>query len=144
MTMSPSHLAAALLLCAASAAAQPGQTAAAVGMSPGAPSMASAKPGAVGSSMERAQEFMLNARTYCQMVEHDNKLWAICDNSVPQAKIRGSTGYLPQTVEEWRVFTAALQNADQVINRHGRAVVVMNGDKVIAEANAAGFVTLKN
>ena len=138
-----SYLTLLLIASAAGLSAQPaGPTATAVRTA-----MENAPPkapngGTVGTPLERAQEFMTTLRTVCQLVENDGKLFAACDNTTTRARVRGPW-YLPQTITEWEKFSASVYNADRTVNGRGRAVVVLNGDKVVAEVSSAGVISLK-
>jgi hypothetical protein len=149
--MRNSTLLVALLISAAPAAAQQstpttgpsGPTATAIRIA-----MANAPPrepnaGPARTAYEEAQQFMHTVREACDVVEHAGKLWASCDNSEPAAKLRGTTTYVPQNVDEWPIFAAKVQAADRVLNDVGRVVVVLNQGKPVVEASSTGFVTLK-
>lgn len=99
--------------------------------------------GTVGTDLQKAQEFMNNASAFCQFVEKDGKLVAACDNSDPAARIRASSAYVPQTATEWERFTSKLFDADRALHGRARAIVVLNGAAVVAEASSGGRVLLK-
>ena len=89
-----------------------------------------------------AQRTLHDIETACPLVEHDNKLFAACDNTTPAARTNGPT-YVPQLANEWEGFTKRLAEADFVVHGKPRAIVVLNGGKVVAEASVGGVVQLK-
>lgn len=89
-----------------------------------------------------AQRTLHDIETACPLVEHDNKLFAACDNTTPAARTNGPT-YVPQLANEWEGFTKRLAEADFIVHGKPRAIVVLNGGKVVAEASVGGVVQLK-
>ncbi len=134
--------AAALALISSSLSAQTGQTGAIV---PSKSGPMPARPGPVtsGTSLQNAQDFLHRLRAECKLLENENKLFAVCDNTTEAAKVKGSNDYLPQNPEEWKAFTARIWNAYRVVKQAGHPVAVMNGDDIVAEADVGGNVTLK-
>jgi hypothetical protein len=89
-----------------------------------------------------AQKTLHDIESACPLVEHDNTLFAACDNTAPAARANGPT-YVPQLANEWEGFTKRLAEADFVVHGKPRAIVVLNGGKVVAEASIGGVVQLK-
>jgi hypothetical protein len=134
--------AAALALTSSALLAQTGQTGAIVpSKSPPMPK----GPGAVtsGTPLQNAQSRLHAIRAKCKLLENDNKLFAVCDNTTAAAKVKGSNEYLPQNPEEWKSFTSYIWSAYSTVKQAGHPVTVINGDDIVAETDVAGNVTLK-
>lgn len=98
--------------------------------------------GGPSSPLVSAQMTLTAVRSMCTVLENDGKLFALCDNSTPTARIKGET-YLPQTNAEWEKFITQFAAADYTVTGKKRTVVVLNRGAVIAEAMGGEVVRLK-
>ncbi len=133
--------AAALAFISTTLSAQTGQPGAIVPSKQSAPMPGKGGRVTSGTSLQNAQDLLHRIRAKCKLLENDNKLFAVCDNTTAAAKVKGRNDYLPQIPEEWKSFTTQLWDAYRTVKQAAHPVAVMNGDDIVAEADLGGNVT---